>query len=145
MTAPELSLKNISQKAQCMQDKTFRVSDFLTDGEKEERVKARANASAKHSRRLYDNVDAFIAEVIARFGFETYRAWLNGELATEKLSSFIYAERARDKRTLAPLEALIVSSIAGSNHPTKGGKLPKSLKNAIKILKEEQKRGAENG
>lgn len=142
MTTPVLTLKEVQEKART---KVSRASDFLTNEEKEQRIKDRANSTGKRAKRLYDEVDAFIAEVIARFGFEAYRAWLSGEIDTDKLSKFLCAERAREKRLLAPLEAIIISSVAGANQATKSRQAPKSLKNAIKILKEEQRKGAENG
>lgn len=145
MTAPELTLKAVQEQARKPRGRVSRVSDFLTNEEKEERIKDRANSTGKRNKRLYDDVDMFIAEIIARFGFEAYRAWLNGEMTTERIVRLIYAERAREKRRFAPLEAIIISSVAGANQPTKNKQIPKSLKNAIKILKEEQKRGVENG
>lgn len=145
MTTSVLTLKEVQEKAQASRARVSRVSDFLTNDEKEERIKAQANSSGKKSKRLYDAVDAFIAEVIARFGFEAYMAWLKGDFTTEKLSRMLCAERAREKRLLAPLEAIIVSSVAGANQPTKGHQAPKSLKTAIKILKDEQRKGVENG
>ena len=146
MTAPVLTLKEVREKAQAKQARVSRVSDFLTNDEKEERLKTRAKSAGKGSNRLYDAVDAFVAEIIARFGYDAYRAWrFKGEFTTEDMSRMLFAERAREKRLLAPLEAIIISSVAGANQPTKGRQAPKSLKNAIKILKDEQKRGAENG
>lgn len=140
MTAPSLTLKQVKEKAQT---KVSRVSDFLTNEEKLELKKA--NAAGKRSKRVYNAVDAYVAEIIARFGFETYTAWLNGEINEDKMARLVAAERAREKRILAPLEAIIISSVAGANQPTKNKQTPKSLKAAIKILKEEQKRGQENG
>ena len=144
MTTPVLTLKEVQARAK-NRERVSRVSDFLTNEEKEERTKSQAKAYGRQNKRLYDGVDAFCGEIIARFGYETYKAWLNGEITTEKVSAYIFAERAREKRLLAPLEAIIISSVAGANQPTKGKQTPKSLKNAIKILKDEQKRGAENG
>ena len=140
MTAPSLTLKQVKEKAQT---KVSRVSDFLTNEEKLELKKA--NAAGKRSKRVYNAVDAYVAEIIARFGFETYTAWLNGEINEDKMARLVAAERAREKRILAPLEEIIISSVAGANQPTKNKQTPKSLKAAIKILKEEQKRGQENG
>lgn len=142
MTAPELTLKAIREKKP---KKTFRVSDFLTNEEKEQRVKDLAKPVVKANKRLYDGVDAMMAEIMARFGYEAYKAFKTGEISIEKMSKFLCAERAREKRLIAPLEAIIISSVAGANQPTKGKSAPKSLKNAIKILKDEQKRGVENG
>lgn len=135
MTTPELTLNKVKEKAET---KTFRASDFLTDEEKTERVKAKANA--RRAERLYTAVDSYIAEIIARFGYEAYRAWLKGEISEDKMYRLVLAERSREKRYLFPLENLIVASVAGANQPTKNGRTPKSLRVAIKMLKEEQEK-----
>ena len=135
MTMSELTLNKVKEKAQT---KTFRASDFLTDEEKEQRVKAKA--TAKRAERLYTPVDSYIAEIIARFGYDAYKAWLNGEISEDKMYRLVLAERSREKRLLFPIENLIVASVAGANQPTKNGSTPKSLKVAIKMLKEEQEK-----
>lgn len=135
MTMPELTLNKVKEKAQT---KTFRASDFLTDEEKEQRVKAKA--TAKRAEKLYTAVDSYIAEIIARFGYDAYRAWLSGEISEDKMYRLVLAERSREKRLLFPLENLIVASVAGANQPTKNGRTPKSLKVAIKVLNEEQEK-----
>lgn len=135
MTMPELTLNKVKEKAQT---KTFRASDFLTDEEKEQRVKAKA--TAKRAERLYTAVDSYIAEIIARFGYDAYRAWLSGEISEDKMYRLVLAERSREKRLLFPIENLIVASVAGANQPTKNGRTPKSLKVAIKVLNEEQEK-----
>ncbi len=135
MTMPELTLNKVKEKAQT---KTFRASDFLTDEEKEQRVKAKA--TAKRAEKLYTAVDSYIAEIIARFGYDAYRAWLSGEISEDKMYRLVLAERSREKRLLFPIENLIVASVAGANQPTKNGSTPKSLKVAIKMLKEEQEK-----
>ena len=135
MTMPELTLNKVKEKAQT---KTFRASDFLTDEEKEQRDKA--NATAKRTERLYTAVDSYIAEIIARFGYDAYKAWLSGEISEDKMYRIVLAERSREKRLLFPIENLIVASVAGANQPTKNGSTPKSLKVAIKMLKEEQEK-----
>ena len=133
--ASELTFEKVKKQAET---KTFRASDFLTAEEKDDRIKAKA--TARRSKRLYNAVDAYIAEIIARFGFEAYRAWLSGEIDEDKMYRLVLAERAREKRLLFPLENLIVASVAGANQPTKNGRTPKSLKVAIKVLNEEQEK-----
>lgn len=135
MTAPDLTLEKVKEKAQT---KTFRASDFLTDEEKDDRLKAKA--TAKRHRRLYNAVDAYVAEIMARFGYEAYSAWIRGDIDEDKMYRLVLAERAREKRLLFPLENLIVASVAGANQPTKNGRTPKSLKVAIKVLNEEQEK-----
>lgn len=145
MTTPVLTLKEVQEKARAGRTRVSRVSDFLTNDEKDERIRDRVKSAGKRTKRIYDETDAFIAEMIARFGYSFYKDWKAGAVSTDDALRFTCAERAREKRLLAPLEAIIISSVAGANQPTKGHQTPKSLKNAIKILKQEQQRGVENG
>lgn len=133
MTVPELTLENVRKIAKV---ETFRASDFLTKEEQEE-VKF-SNLKGK-SLPKYDKVDAYIAEIIARFGYDAYIAWKAGDITEETMIRLVEAERAREARNRLQIESIIVASMAGANNPTKSGGLPKSLKNAIKMLKSEQK------
>lgn len=132
MTAPELTLKNVKETAQV---KTFRASDFLTDEQIDEVHES--NAKGKKTTG-FNEIDAYIAEILARFGYETYVAWKFGEIGEEQMVKYIEAERAREIRSRLMIENVIVASVAGANNPTKGGHMPKSLKSAIKMLKKEQ-------
>lgn len=133
MTVPELTLENVRKTAKV---ETFRASDFLTKEEQEE-VKI-SNLKGK-SLPKYDKVDAYVAEIIARFGYDTYMAWKAGGISEKMMVGLIEAERAREAKARYRLESIIVASVAGANNPAKGGGVPKSLKNAIKILKSEEK------
>lgn len=135
MTTPELTLNNV--KKTVVQTRTVRVSDFLSDDDKRNINQKRAQKAQKS--RKFDEIDAYSAEILARFGYNAWQAWQTGQIKPEKMMRMIYAERARAKRELLGIEALIVAANAGANNPTKGGHAPKSLKNAIKILKNEQK------
>ena len=133
MTAPELTLDNARKAAKV---KTFRASDFLTKEEMDEvhesNIKGKKNEN-------FDVIDAYIAEILARFGYDTYVAWKFGEIDERHMMKYIEAERAREARNRLMIENVIVASVAGANNPTKGGYPPKSLKTAIKMLKHEQK------
>lgn len=133
MTAPELTLNNVQNTAKV---KTFRASDFLTDEQMDE-----VHESNTRGRKSYkfDAIDAYIAEILARFGYDTYVAWKFGEIDELHMAKYIEAERAREARNRLPLENILVAAVAGANHPTKGGHAPKSLKTAIKMLKSEEK------
>lgn len=133
MTAPEITLKQAKKTAE---EKTFRASDFLTQEQVEEVKKSNIRGKKKAD---FDEIDAFIAEILARFGYDAYVAWKFGEISEEKMLKYIKAERAREVKNRLMIENVIVASIAGANNPTKGGHMPKSLKTAIKILKNEQK------
>lgn len=133
MTVPEITLKQAKEAAAV---KTFRASDFLTKEELDEVHES--NAKGKKSTG-FDVIDAYIAEIIARFGYDTYVAWKFGEIDEKHMAKYIQAERAREARNRLMIENIIVASVAGANNATKGGHLPKSLKAAIKMLKNEQK------
>ena len=132
MTEPELKLNQVKETAKV---KVSRASDFLTDEQIEEVHKSNQNG-AKAS---FSTVDAYIAEIIARFGYDTYVAWKFGEISEENMLHYLQAERAREVQNRLMLENIIVASVAGANQPTKSGNAPKSLKTAIKMLKAEQK------
>ena len=133
MTTPELTLNKVKETAKV---KTFRASDFLTNEEVEEVRKSNLKGKKRTS---FNTIDAYIAEIIARFGYDTYIAWKKGEISESTMVKFIEAERAREAQYRLMIENIIVASNAGANNPTKGGHIPKSLKNAIKMLKQEQK------
>lgn len=134
MTTPEISLENAKKIAN--NKRNFRASDFLTE---EEQKEVRKN-NAKGKKELFNVVDAYAAEIMARFGYDAYMAWKAGNIDNDKMQRFILAERARDAQFLFPLENIIIASMAGANNPTRGGHAPKSLQMAIKILKQEQER-----
>lgn len=136
MTVPELTLNEARKTLETKKVKTFRASDFLTQEQVEEVHKT--NAKGKKTR--YNVVDAYIAEIIARFGYDTYIAWKNGDIEEETMLKYIEAERAREIQSSIALKSIIVASIAGANNATKTGSAPKSLKMAIDILKKEQQR-----
>lgn len=134
MTAPELTLNTVKKTV----ERTVRVSDFLTNEQKIEIALAREQKELAKNRG-FDEVDAYSAEILARFGYDSWQAWQCGQIRQEKMARMVLAERARDKQSLLGLEGLILAVGAGANNPTKSGHAPKSLKNAVKILKNEQK------
>ncbi len=145
MTAPELTLNNVKKSAKVVSN-VVRVSDFLSN-EKKIELKLAQEARAMKKNRGFDDVDAYSAEILGRFGYEAWLAWQSGQIKGQKMAKMILAERARQKREIIGLESLVVASVAGANNPTKTGHAPKSLRNAIKILKSEQKeaKGVING
>lgn len=131
MTASELSLKQVREKAQT---KVFRASDFLSEKQVEEVKKSNYRGKKK----AYNAIDAYVAEIIARFGYDTYVAWKDGSISEDSMLKYILAERAREAQNTLALESIIIASVAGANRPGKHGATPKSLKMAIDILKKEQ-------
>lgn len=141
MMKPEITLKQIQEQLsekdnKKAKNKVFRASDFLTDEQLDEVHKA----NKKGRKRSFSAVDAYIAEIIARFGYATYMAWKNGDISEERMIKLVQAERAREIQNRLPLESIIIASIAGANHPNKTGTAPKSLKMAIDFLKKDQEK-----
>lgn len=145
MMESELTLKNV-KKSEKITTRVVRISDFLTNEKKAELRMAQEARSAKR-RRGFDEIDAYSAEILARFGYDAWQAWQSGQIKGEKMVKMVLAERARAKRELLGVETMILAAGAGANNPTKSGHIPKSLRNAIKILKDEQKqaKGVVNG
>jgi len=137
MTTPELTLQSVKNSVKPTET-VHRVSDFLSKEQKVELSKAHEEHAALKTRG-FDEIDAYSAEILGRFGFEAWQAWQCGQIKAEKMAKMVLAERARAKRELLGLEGLILAAVSGANRPTKRGHAPKSLKNAIKIFKSEQK------
>ena len=132
MKKPDLTLESVKKSAKV---KNHRASDFLTNEQIEEVHKS--NRKGKKS--TFNSVDSYIAEILARFGYDAYVAWKFGEISEDNMAKFIMAERAREAQNRLNLETILVAAIAGANNRTKQGHLPKSLKAAIKMLKKEEK------
>ena len=138
MTVHDLTLGEVRKSAK-VTERVHRVSDFLSKDQKKEIAEYREKKALEGGVRGFDNIDAYSAEIMARFGYSAWQAWQCGQIKAEKMLKMVLAERAREKQRLLPLEALIISAVAGANNPTKSGHAPKSLKSAIKIFKTEQK------
>ena len=145
MKAPELTLNSITKNVR-NNARVVRVSEFLSNDKKVE-LKLAQEANAARKKRSFDDIDAYSGEILGRFGYDTWLAWQSGQIKADKMLKLVLAERARAKRELLGLESIILASMAGANNPTKHGKAPISLRNAIKILKSEQNqaRGVNNG
>lgn len=132
MTVPELTLNKVKKE----KVRNFRASDFLTqeqiDEVKESNLRGKKTTS-------FNEIDSYIAEIIARFGYNTYVAWKFGEIDEKSMMKYIEAERVREARNRLRLEHIIVASVSGANRPNETGHMPKSLKMAIKMLKSEEK------
>lgn len=145
MTASELTLNNLKESVR-NNTRVVRVSDFLSKDKKVE-LKLAQEANTARKKRGFDDIDAYSGEILGRFGYDAWMAWQSGQIKAENMLRMVLAERARVKRELLGIESLILAVGAGANHPTKHGKAPKSLRNAVKILKSEQNqaRGVNNG
>lgn len=133
MRKSDLTLDAVKKSPRLTQGKVYRASDFLTDEEIAEH-KARV-FNRKQKKRKFDDIDAMVAEIIARFGWKVYQKWNAGEISNDKIVKWCYAERAREKGRLLNLEGLILNSsiISSVKKPSQPHKI------AVKILKDEEK------
>ena len=133
MTARE-TLKTIRERTLPQAEVHYRASDFLSETEQQQL----REANQKTHEKPFDEIDAFCAEIVARFGLDAYRAWLTGEIEHEKMLRWIAAERARQDGNILPIMATIVAANAGANNPDKNGHAPKSLRSAQELIKQQQ-------
>lgn len=115
----------------------FQISDFMTKDE--QRQLKHSNFVGKRSRKQFDEIDAYAAEIMGRFGYEAYRAWNAGEISPKRMSRLIAADRAREKASLLNLEAIVMAMVGSCVQKPKGGGIPKGVKLAHKIYKDEIK------
>jgi len=134
MTTPALTLQDVTKNITKVRE--HKASDFLTD---EQIAQVRASNLKGRKNNRFDAVDAYVAEIISRFGYDTYIAWKNGEISEERMAKYIMAERVREVKYRLSLENVIVGAVAGANNPNKHGHAPKTLKAAIEFLKDERK------
>lgn len=130
---PEITLAEVRKN---LPRNNLRASD-LVDADKLTKLRSEAKAKSKSSKKkkLFDSVDAFGAEIIARFGLETYQKWNSGEVETEQMMRWICAERAREKANLADLEAVIIAMVGSCIRRSKKDPKPKGPGIANKIYK----------
>lgn len=137
MESPRLTLKEAKKSPKLSSGGESRISDFLTDEEKLDLK--RSNFQGKRKQKRYNDVDAFVGEMISRFGYGYYKAWAKGEITTAKTNRLIAAERAREKSVLLGAEAILISAISSCVKREKGQPKPKGLKFAQDIFKKEEK------
>lgn len=125
----KLTLANI-KKSPKFEPKAIRLSDLVTE---EERAALRKPKVKKP--RFYDDVDAFVAEMIARFGYDVYERWNKGEITTKRISKWIAAERGRDRANWIPVESIICNMVGSCIRRHKKEKVPKGPKKAHDIMK----------
>lgn len=132
------TLKNVRNNSQKLQEvRVRRASDFLTEEEQKE-LRA-VNIQGRKARRKFDEIDSYVAEIMARFGWDVYKAWGQGEITTERMNRLLYAERAREKQQELPLISTIVSAVSSCVRVEKGQPKPKGIKQAGNLLKREFK------
>ena len=131
-TPEKPTLKKARQAAAKKVARVSGVKDFISKEQRQELALARERGKKKPA---FGKVDAFTAEIVARFGFEVYKAWNRGEISPQKMNAWISAERVREKAVRLETLNILVAAVAGANNPDKNGHTPKSLKAATKNLK----------
>lgn len=130
MRTPQ-TLEDIKKSPKLQPKREFGVSDFLTTEEMARLHKA--TQKSKQTRRLFDQVDSLVAEIIARFGYDVYLRWSAGEIEHEWLVRMLNAERARDKQNLLSLEGVIIKMVSAQMSK----KPQKAIRQALDIVKED--------
>lgn len=117
---------------------TTRLTDFMT---KDERAFLHhVNAVGKIKRKQFDQVDAYMAEIIGRFGYDAYLAWNRGDITTKRMNALLAAERAREVESRLSLEIIVKAMVQSCIKLHKGEKRPKGPKFVEKIIRDEIKR-----
>ena len=135
MRTSELTLDKVREVA--TKPRSFRASDFLSEDDNFE-LKLAA-AIGKPKKRNFDEVDAYQAEILSRFGWEAYQAWLKGDIPEQQMVKWVEAERVRDLKKVHSLKQIIVATCYGANNADKNGRYPKSARLAVRILNSETK------
>lgn len=131
---PGLTLKDIRKSPKLM--KVSRASDFMSKNEHDE-LRAANMMGKRSSERKFDAVDAYCAEIIARFGYDAYKAWNSGELDSKLVARMVEAERARERAGWLPIETIVINMVGSCIRRQKGEPQPKGPKAAQKIMKVE--------
>lgn len=136
MRSDDLTLNSVTKSPKVAQGKVTRLTDFMTA---EQRLELqRINYTARSpKKRKFDEIDALAAEILARFGWEAYKAWQEGEIETDRMMKYLLAERARERGRLLNAEAMMLAMIGSCVQKPKKGGTPKGVKLAQKIFKEE--------
>ncbi|MBQ3306417.1 hypothetical protein IJH02_03220 [Candidatus Saccharibacteria bacterium] len=141
MAKPEITLaeakKHLLPKKGSLQASDLIDTERLAELRKKAKAAEKKRKAAKKAR--FDTIDAYSAEIIARFGYRAYLEWNDGEIDEAQMAKWIMAERARDKVNILNLEAIIISLVSSCVRYQKGSPKPKGPAQAQKIYKEEVK------
>lgn len=133
MRGAELTLKRVKESQKAAPVQSFRLSDFVSKEEIAELHERNAKAVAKA--KLFNNVDSYVAKIIAFFGYDAYKDWKMGILPDYRMRRLVEAYRASQLEILIGLEA--VMALAGA-----AGATSKQSKAAIdaaaKIIKQNE-------
>lgn len=104
----------------------YRLSDFVSSEERAE-LEA-ANIRGKQRRRIdFDAIDKLTAEIMARFGYDAYQAWLCGDIETDKIVRLLEAERCREEGLFLGLESALIAAISSCAQSKKGLRVAQKL------------------
>lgn len=138
MSKPPLTLNEI-RKSEKITPKNVGVAELLSKQDRQE-LRRRNMAHKSKKRAKFDKIDAYMAEIIARFGYDTYEAWIKDKIDDVKMARLIEAERARERAAWLPIESLICAVMRGGIPTYKTKRKPSIAKEVPKILKDELKR-----
>lgn len=139
MRGAELTLEAVKKSQKAAPVHVSRLSDFVSSDKVEELHANNVKGTAKAKK--FDAVDAYVAEIIARFGYEAYKDWKMGIIPDYRMRRLIWAERAREAAYLNNIEAVVtLAGIAGAT--SKKSKEPinraiQQIKNNEKVMKGE--------
>lgn len=131
MESEKITLEKIRKSPKLAAERNFRTSDFISKEEKKELKRSNSKGKAKK----FSIVEAFEAEVIARFGYDFFKDYYAGLVSVERVNRYLAAERAREKARLLPIEAMIALNAPAGASLNKNAS--KAMKKAQKILSDE--------
>lgn len=113
MRGAELTLERVKESQKAAPVHVSRLSDFVSSDQLKELHDRNAKGSVR--RKAFDMVDAYVAEIMARFGYEAYKDWNMGIIPDSKMRRLVAAERAREMALINNMETVItLGSIAGA-------------------------------
>lgn len=129
-----LTLETIKKSQAHAPTKSRSLLDFADEKELKEWRQKRVER--KRKKKKFDAVDSISAEILARFGWEAYQAWNNGEISQEQMTRWLFAERSREREGLTQLESVIFASfgLLGKKGRSVAGKINKVLEQNQKII-----------
>ena len=131
MRRSELTL-DVVKKSPKVANQSFQISDFLSSDEQE--ALKLAVYRGKQRKRLFDEVDALTAEIAARFGYDVYMLWNNGDIDDDKMAKWLAAERAREYTHWNELASVVYAMVGACVRVEKGKPRPKGPKAARNLL-----------
>lgn len=121
-----------SARAQNRTAKVITVADVTTADERRTMAERRREVTLK--RRKFNDFDSLTAEMIARFGYQTYLAWKSNQISTEQMTKWLYAERAREALAESRLHGTIMALVGDCIRWSGKGEKPNGKRIAAKIL-----------